>query len=82
MPHKLRWHEGYLQDFIGEVVGSLDDPSLWLDLLAAVAPLEVEDRRELLSARTLCERAHLLLGGLVHVIDGRLEGLEQRVMEG
>jgi len=56
--------------------------SLWLDLLAAVAPLEVEDRRELLSAKTLCERAHLLLGGLVHVIDGHLEGLEQRVLGG
>lgn len=47
-----------------EVVGS----GLYIDLVAAVTPIELHERLAILQAPTICERAHELVSGLVRLI--------------
>lgn len=47
---------------------ALVDNGLYFDLVAAVSALDLEDRRAILEATSLCERAHILLDGLTSVV--------------
>jgi len=47
------------------------DHSLFFDLVAGVSGLELDDRRRLLEAETLCERAHILVDCLVGLLSAK-----------
>lgn len=42
--------------------------ALYFDLVAAVSPLEIDERRRVLEGDTLCERAHIIIASLTRTI--------------